>query len=73
MSNLRGKLDRLKARVVLPVESPSVEARARMVEHLDGIARARQEGTWTADDAARDREGLRVARRRREWRRGEGP
>jgi hypothetical protein len=65
MSRLRGKLDRLRLRMVLPVESPNPEARARMVEHLNQIAEARREGAWTADDAAREREVLRAAQKRR--------
>ena len=65
MSNLRGKLDRLKARLVLPTESPNQAARERMVAHLEGIAQARREGTWTGEDAAREREALRAAAQKR--------
>jgi hypothetical protein len=65
MSRLRGQLSRLKARMVLPVESPNPETRARMVARLEGIAKARREGTWTADDAVREREALRAAAQKR--------
>ena len=65
MSNLRGKLDPLKARLVLPAESPNQAARERMVAHLEGIAQARREGTWTGEDAAREREALRAAAQKR--------
>ena len=69
MSSLRGKLERLKARIGPTPEPPNSGARERAVEHLEHIAQARREGTWTEEDAARASEAVRSEAARR---RGEG-
>ena len=69
MSNLRGKLERLKARMGPPVAPPNSGARERMVEHLYAIAQARRAGTWSEEDVARSSEAVRAEAVRR---RGEG-
>ena len=62
---IRGHLERLQGRLGKPESPEAGEARARTVEHLDAIAQARREGTWTGEDAAREREALRAAAQKR--------
>ena len=65
---LRGRLNHIRESVQPPKSPRDNEARAHAVAHLEHIAQARREGTWTAEDAARAREAVRSARVRR----GEG-
>ena len=65
---IRGRLERLQGRIGRPVGPDTSEARARMVEHLDAIAQARRDGTWTDEDAARQREAVRAEAARRRGR-----
>ena len=67
--HIRGRLERLRGRVGEPEGPDRSEARARMVEHLDAIAQARRDGTWTGEDAARQSEAVLAETIRR---RGEG-
>ena len=62
---IRSQLKRLSGRIGQPAGPDTSEARARMVAHLEGIAQARREGTWTGEDAAREREALRAAAQKR--------
>ena len=62
---LRGRLNHIRESVQPPKSSHDNEARAHAVAHLEHIAQARREGTWTGEDAAREREALRAAAQKR--------
>ena len=50
-------------------ESPErSEARERIAAHLETIAQARRNGTWTEEDAAKMREAVRTETERRRGR-----
>ena len=63
--HIRGRLERLRGRVGEPEGPDRSEARARMVEHLDAIAQARRDSTWTEEDAAEAREAVRAEAEKR--------
>ena len=62
---IRSQLKRLSERIGQPESPEHSEARERMVEHLEYIADARRRGIWTSEDAAREREAIRVEAEKR--------
>jgi hypothetical protein len=62
---IRSQLKRLSERIGQPESPDTSEVRARMVQHLDAIAQARRDGTWTDEDAARSSEAVRAEAEKR--------
>ena len=65
---LRGRLERIRESIRAPESPERSEARERIAAHLEGIAEARRNGTWTEEDAARQREVVRAEAARRRGR-----